>query len=680
MSSPFAAPQTMFNPTNQATDDPIVSSRCCCCTRKCPSIFAALFGAILILAAIATVLIFTFSTSKLSSSCNDHKTIGRPKFRTTESDFPFQQNSISTRFSIPPNVSTCPGFGFICNDVGEMMKVIPKAKRCDGKFDCSNKSDEQICDNCQTIFQCNSKLIGQDESGELKTHFICLTASQLCDGVQDCPDGSDEKFWCKANCSADEFKCPGQNLCLPKNAKCDGIADCNDMSDEKDCTSCEARAHKCGEVCVPMSEICDGIAQCDDGSDEKGCDCDSCSGSDKALCDDGTCILRYQVCDGKRDCSNGMDEKDCPGSCMVNESAMKKRITCSDGIEYTEEEACSGEFQKCYSNCPGTCDAFLCPIDLKCISRKSVCDGYADCSDGADERNCSCIDVEETQRFNCDRKCINISQKCDGIVDCIDVSDEYNCEKCAAGTFSCSTDKTCLPQSTRCDGVLNCSDGSDEKDCICDECVGAHSTTYMCDGSPRCFLIDEVCAPNSICPNATNADEAYCDIQMSRIKSRQPWRIQLFDLKNIYSIFEQQEIRRITQFKRRKSPSSDEIRNRKMMQKKLESHFDLPDNTINIPTEAIEKTRRARLLITSPEFFDRFETKSMDSGKSQEEFREPFFDVKLTNSWPIPIGFSKEYMEYSFLPNQLCFLFDIKSISISIISLLLIFSNLFIRH
>ncbi|CAI5450367.1 unnamed protein product [Caenorhabditis angaria] len=491
MSTPVSAPpEAHFNPpmpkpTNQATEEPIVSSG-----RKCPSIVVA-FVLLLILARIPTVLNFTSSPSK---ACNElPQIIERPKFRPKVGDI---------------------GFGFACND--DVSKVISTSKRCDGKYDCSNKSDEENCETCQTIFQCPSELIEEDENKSM----ICLTASQLCDGVQHCPDGSDETSWCKSNCSAEQFKCPGQNVCLPKSAKCDGIADCEDKSDEKDCIDCEAKAHKCGEMCVKMSEVCDGIAQCDDGSDEKGCDCESCCGSDKALCDDGTCILRYQVCDGKHDCSNGMDEKDCPGRCLVKESAMKKRVTCSDGREYTEEEACSGEFHKCYSNCPENCKAFHCPIDKKCISRSAVCDGYVDCVDGADERNCSCNEIE---RFKCDRKCIDFERKCDGILDCVDMSDEYNCATCASGAFTCAIDQTCLPSSTRCDGVDNCSDGSDEKDCSCDECIGAHSTTYMCDGSTKCLLIDEVCSPTSICPNATSSDEAYCAIQMFRIKKGFPW-------------------------------------------------------------------------------------------------------------------------------------------------------------
>ena len=42
---------------------------------------------------------------------------------------------------------------------------------------------------------------------------------------------------------------------------------------------------------------------------------------------------------------------------------------------------CSAEY-----DCPKS--AWKCHQDNKCIQREFVCDGYVDCSDGADEKNC----------------------------------------------------------------------------------------------------------------------------------------------------------------------------------------------------------------------------------------------------------------------------------------------------
>ncbi|CAB3409576.1 unnamed protein product [Caenorhabditis bovis] len=520
----------------------MVSSGCCSCASKCPSIAIVLvtaFVLLLVLAAIPLTLMLTSSTQKLSSDLAilDKQTrnpkfwpkidkIGSPLDGDSDDDY----RGISMMALFPPNVSMCSGFGFACTDA--VHRVIPTSQRCDGKYDCNDKSDEENCKSCQTIFSCSSKIIPPPaKKGQFqpKPSLICLTASQLCDGVEHCPDGSDETKFCKSTCDKNEFTCPGKNICLPESAQCNGINDCEDGSDEKNCNECGKDSHKCGKICVKPSEICDGVAQCKDGSDEKKCDCKTCSGSDKALCDDGTCILRSQVCDGKRDCKNGMDEQDCPGSCATK-AILGKRITCADGRKYTEEEACSGEFEVCNSSCP-KCDkrtAFECPNASggakKCIPRKMVCDGFSDCADGADEQNCDC-DLSSGNQFKClnSRTCIDSSRRCDGIQDCHDSSDEKECDKCLSGALQCKIDKTCLPQSARCDGVTDCSDGSDEKACSCDECVGKHSTTYMCDGSSRCLRRDDVCSPYSTCPNATRTDRAYCASMALKDLNNLPW-------------------------------------------------------------------------------------------------------------------------------------------------------------
>lgn len=59
-----------------------------------------------------------------------------------------------------------------------------------------------------------------------------------------------------------------------------------------------------------------------------------------------------------------------------------------------------------------------------------------------------------------------------------------------------------------------------------------------------------------------------------------------------------------------------------------------------------EKSKQARLLNSSAEFFDRFETKAEDSGLTKREFRDPFYNIKLTNTSYVPVGFSKEYIDF----------------------------------
>lgn len=292
----------------------------------------------------------------------------------------------------------------------------------------------------------------------------CISINAVCDGVEDCPGGEDEK--CDDFCTYD-----GHYV---------GLRNCANSCPPAVC-KCHASYFQCRTGgCIRFDKVCDQSADCPDMSDEEYCIYTEMHPLKKQpeefLCrDDSANISSYLVSDLIPDCPDGSDEK--------FEVSFSQSWKYHKNICHETHFACHPFHQKCYPN------EFKCHYDLDDDRHLKHCRNAAHL---VDCRWSVCIN-----HFKClNSYCIPLHRVCDKAIDCPLHDDEQVCgELQCPGLFRCKAG-VCLHPDLLCDGEQNCPIyGDDELYCgqqTCPTNCNCSGHTIICDTIQRGFYQQSV--------------------------------------------------------------------------------------------------------------------------------------------------------------------------------------------
>ncbi|XP_071812191.1 uncharacterized protein [Apostichopus japonicus] len=456
----------------------------------------------------------------------------------------------TTTTTIPPTTSVCSDGFFICV-IGTYTYCLPNSKLCDQEQNCDNGDDEKGCTpppqsittttlptttlptttlptttlptTTTTIPPTTSVCSDGFFICVIGTYTYCLPNSKLCDQVQNCDNGDDEKGCTPPPQSITTTTLPTTTLptttlpttTLPTTTLPTTTLPTTTTTIPPTTSLCSDGFFICVigtyTYCLPNSKLCDQEQNCDNGDDEKGCTPPPQSITTTTLptttlptttlptttlptttttippttsvCSDGFficvigtytyCLPNSKLCDQEQNCDNGDDEKGCtppPQSIPPTTTTLPTTTLPTTTLPTTTlpsttttpptTSVCSDGF-------------FICVIGTYtyCLPNSKLCDQEQNCDNGDDEKGCTpppqSITTTTLPTTTLPTTTLPTTTLPTTTLPTTTTTLSPTTSVCDDGFFICviGTYTYCLPNSKLCDQEQNCDNGDDEKGC-----------------------------------------------------------------------------------------------------------------------------------------------------------------------------------------------------------------------